>query len=126
MALAIARRVMPSVDFKTYSYGIDGRRLFEFAGTDRDTGRRVEVDVLANGHIEEVEEQVPLRVVPERVRSQVRDVLGRFWVVRAERSLRADNQTFYEFDGRTASGRPLSVEIRDDGRRLKIEEARRG
>lgn len=127
-ALQIAEGVLPTAEFEAYGYGTDeGRRIFEFAGVDRETGRRVEVDVLASGRVEEVEETIPLGVVPDDVRRAVREVVGRFQVDRTERSLRRGGEIYYEFDGSiAATGRPLSIEIRSDGERLAIEERTRG
>ncbi|MCT7374114.1 hypothetical protein [Chelativorans salis] len=122
-----AERALPTVDFETYAYGFDdGQRVFEFAGTERESGRRVEVDVAASGNIQEIEETIPLEVVPDNVRRAVREVVGRFRVDRTERSLRPRDEIYFEFDGRIATGRPLSIEIRSDGANLKIEERSRG
>lgn len=122
-----AERALPTADFETYAYGLDdGQRVFEFAGIERESGRRVEVDVTAGGSIQEIEETIPLEVVPSDVRQAVREVVGRFRLERTERSLRPRGEIFYEFDGRIATGRPLSIEIRSDGAKLMIEERSRG
>jgi hypothetical protein len=121
-AFGIARTLMPDVDFRTWNFGRDdGRRIFEFAGQNTETGQRVEVDVFANGRVEEVEMEIPLSAVPQSIKNTVANTLNGYRARRAERSIRRNFRVFYEIDGETMDGEPLSVEVSATGGIFRIE-----
>lgn len=120
-ALRTARYAVPDARFSTYEFEIDdGRRVIEIAGTDLETGRRIEVDVMPNGRIHSIDQAIPLDAVPNSVRSTVRNELGRFRVAHTTRSLTRDLDIYYEFAGFSRAGRPLAVKIRADGQDMTV------
>ena len=121
-----ARRAVPEARFTTYDFQVEnGRRVIEVAGTDTSNGRRVEVDVFANGRIELISYAITLDDVPEDIRSAVREELGRFRVAHARRSIMSDFDVYYEFAGIAQSGRPATAAIRADGSDLSVRYLRR-
>lgn len=88
------------------------------------TGKRgsqdVEVDVRADGSIEEIEETIDLKDVPKPVLDLLTSECPGFQVKKAEKSTRpyrnGQKVIWYEFKGTTKNGAPLDVEITEDGK----------
>lgn len=81
----------------------------------------VEVDVFADGRVEEVERVIPARLVPGMVLKRIRDNYKGFEPSRIEASYNRHGKIFqYEFEG-SAKGRSLDLEVSASG--AKISEA---
>lgn len=84
------------------------------------------MEVLSNGRVFAISEEIELRSVPSHVRDVVRNELDGMRVSQAQRSLRRNLDMYYELDGVSGSGRPVSVEIRADGSDLTIRDRSQG
>lgn len=94
------------------------------------TGEGIEIDVKANGKLEEIEEALSRRqarnAVPRAVRRLLRRQLPDFEITAFERSTRPTEigllRVFYEFDG-TQGGEELDVEVNQRGTAYTVEPA---
>lgn len=78
----------------------------------------VEVDLFANGEIEEVERVIPVKLVPGMVLKRVRDEYPQMQVDRVEASYSRYGKIFqYEFTG-LQDGVALDLEVSADGREI--------
>ena len=87
--------------------------VYEFSGT-MESGMGYEVDVMEDGTIEEVEEQIEASELPEAVSDALDTNLAGFTPDYVERSTRADGAIVYEFEG-THEGQEIDAEINADG-----------
>jgi uncharacterized membrane protein YkoI len=102
------------VTFETVQIDNDqGTETYEFAGKMAN-GMQIEVDVLADGSLEEIEEQIEVSAVPPEVMATLEQNLAGFKPEMAEKSTRPDNLVVYEFEG-THDGKEIDVEINADG-----------
>lgn len=103
------------VTFKTVQIDDDeGTKTYEFSGA-MPNGMMLEVDVLADGTVEEVERQIAMEAVPEAVVSTLNQELAGFKPDVIEESTRDDGKTvIYEFEGKH-EGEEIDVEINADG-----------
>lgn len=121
LALRSAQYAVPEVNFRTYNFEIENnRRVIEIAGTSRESGRRVEVDVRPNGLIESISHTISMDQVPSGIRSLVGEELRGFRAAHVQRSLMPDFDVYYEFAGFSASGRPVAASVRADGSDFSI------
>lgn len=109
----------PGLVFNRYAYeDEDGVRIYEFEAIDPD-GRHVEVDVLANGELQEIEWEKTISEVPIDVRMELFRRYPNIKIAFIELSIRANGTTYYEFEGIDTNNKFIDVEIIDDGRSLK-------
>lgn len=102
------------------SAAMDGE-TYELSGT-LENGMGFEVDVLENGTVEEVEEEIEMSEVPEEVATALEENLPGFEPTYIERSTREDGaQIVYEFEGTHEDGE-VDVEINEDGSNFTINE----
>ena len=94
--------------------------VYEFSGT-MDGGMGYEVDVMEDGTIEEVEEQIDASALPEAVTAALETNLAGFTPDYVERSIRADGAIVYEFEG-THEGQTIDAEINEDGSNFMTNE----
>lgn len=113
-AMAAAKAQAGSMEFTAVAMDDDeGTQTYELSGKMAN-GMAMEVDVLADGTIEEVEEQVEMSAVPATVTAALETNLAGFKPAMAEKSTRAGNVVVYEFEG-THKGKEIDVEINADG-----------
>lgn len=98
------------VTFDTVSMD-DG--VFEFAGKAA-SGMGLEVDVMEDGTIEEIEEQIDASALPAEVAATLASSLAGFTPSYVEKSTRPEGVVVYEFEG-TVDGKEIDAEINADG-----------
>ena len=104
---------LQDVQFASVSIDPDaGTETYEFLTTAA-SGKSLEIDVLADGTVEEVEEEIEMGDLPEPVLATLESELSGFEPSMVERSTRADKVVF-EFEG-MMDGREIDVEIDEDG-----------
>jgi len=92
----------------------DGDVVYEFRGTDY-AGRRIEVDVLEDGALQEVEMQIAMSDVPDIVVVALEETAPDFTPLYVELSVRkAGELVVYEFQG-GADNPAIYIEITEDG-----------
>ena len=99
----------------------DGTATYELSGKGAD-GKMIEVDVLRDGRIEEVEQEITMDGVPEAVKKLMSKHMPNFKADKVEKSTRPNFEVYYEFDGQNGDGQELDVEIRSDGKRIIIQD----
>ena len=114
-AMAAAQENAMGVEFDNVQIDTDGgAETYEFSGT-KDDGMMLEVDVLADGTVEEIEEEVAIDAVPEAVRATLDAEVPGMEPSFVEKSTREDGaQIVYEFEG-THDGQEVDVEVNEDG-----------
>lgn len=115
-ALAAAQENAPAGISEFESVRLDddgGAETYEFAAT-KDDGMGVEVDVLADGTLEEVEEEVAMEAVPQQVSATLDSEASGLQPSYVEKSTRAGGTIVYEFEGQL-DGREVDIEINEDG-----------
>lgn len=119
VALATAEYYAPGVTFFRYAYeDEDGLRVYEFEAIDPD-GRHIEVDVLADGELQEIEWEKTMDEIPAGVRGEFELQYPDMQVSFIEASIRPDGSFHYEFEGVDADGDFMDVEIVDTGLDVK-------
>ena len=100
----------------------EGTMTYELSG-QMENGMMFEVDVLEDGSVEEIEEEIDMSMVPEEVSATLQENLPGFEPEFAERSTRPmeDGLVVYEFEG-THEGGPVDVEINEDGSNYMMNE----
>ena len=94
--------------------------VYEFSGT-MEGGMGYEVDVMEDGTIEEVEEQIEASDLPEAVTAALETNLAGFTPDYVERSTHADGSIVYEFEG-THEGQTIDAEFYEDGSNFMTNE----
>ena len=114
-AMTAAQENAMGVEFDSVQLDDDeGTETYEFSGAKED-GMMLEVDVLADGTVEEIEEEVAMDAVPQPVSATLDSELSGFQPEFIEKSTRDDGATIvYEFEGQH-EGQPIDVEINEDG-----------
>lgn len=119
--LETALATAPGVDFHSVSIErANGLDIYEFEAEDY-RGRHIEVDVRADGSLEEIEMEIGEAEVPSTVMNALSNELPGFAIGYIEVSIRANGIHVYEFEGRDRSGRRMDIEIGEDGRILATE-----
>jgi len=116
-----AKNLLPEAQFKTANIETedDGTQTYEIQGILAD-GRKVEVDVLENGKIEEFEVEFTQDLVPGAVLKALEKKLPDFEITYIEASHSASKKVIkYEFVG-TLAGKKLDVEVSADGRKIEL------
>ena len=122
--LARAETIAMSMGVTIDSVGLDldnGTATYEFAGK-LPSGMAFEIDVDADGTVEELEEQIEAAAVPQPAMDLVARYLPGFAPELVEKSTRGDFVVFYELEGNNAQGNAIDVEVRADGRQILIQD----
>jgi hypothetical protein len=116
-----AKELLPNASFKTANTEKedDGTLVYEIQGTLED-GRKVEVDVLENGRIQEFEVEFTKDLVPGAVLKAIEKKLPGFEPTYIEASHSASKKVVqYEFVGELG-GEKMDIEVSASGRRIEI------
>lgn len=98
---------------------MDGEE-YEFGGTMA-SGMMLEVDVLADGTVMEIEEQIAVETLPAEVAAALAANLAGFVPTFVEKSTRDGGVVVYEFEG-TVDGKEIDAEINADGTNFKMND----
>lgn len=116
-----AQELMPEVKFKSANTEeeTDGTLVFEIQGLMND-GRKVEVDILSDGDVEEIEIEFSKNLVPGAVMKAIETKLPGFKPTYIEASHSASKKVVqYEFEG-DMGGEKMDLEVSADGRKIII------
>lgn len=119
--LATARKLLPGALFESADVETeaDGLMVYEIQGT-REDGRKIEVDIISNGEIEEFEVEFDLEQVPGAVLKAIDAKLPGFKPTYIEASHSASKKVLgYEFEG-LFEGKKLDIEVSADGRKILL------
>lgn len=119
--LSEAKKLLPNAVFKTANTEkeTDGTLVYEIQGT-LENGRKVEVDVLENGDIQEFEVVYSLDLVPGAVIKAIEKKLPGFTPSFIEASHSASKKVVgYEFVGEFG-GKKIDIDVSADGRRIEM------
>lgn len=121
-ALEAAQAKAEGVEFiKAQIDNDEGTETYELSGT-AENGKAIEVDVLADGTIEEVEEEIDASELPQEVSAALEENLAGFQPSYIEKSTRDDGATVvYEFEGEH-NGKEIDAEINEDGSNFSMNE----
>ncbi len=110
----------PGVKFERVGVEIeDGVTIYEFEGRDG-AGRRIEIDVLEDGTLEEIEMEVSMDDVPDAVKAALEEAAPGFTPTYVQLSVRDGGGTYvYEFKGAADSG-DIDLEIDEGGEVLAV------
>lgn len=97
----------------------DGVKVYEFDAVTAD-GDAVEIDVLEDGTVEEIEQEIALADVPPGVLAKLEETAPGFQAEEIERSSRPGGVEIYEFEGEH-DGQEAELEIDADGQLLIFE-----
>ena len=119
-AKAAAQAAGNGVTFEKVDLDLDnGTATYELAGKGAD-GKMIEIDVLSDGTIEEVEQEISMDKLPDAIKKILAKYMPKFKADKAEKSTRTNLEVFYEFDGQDENGGELDIEIRSDGKQITI------
>lgn len=121
--MATAQQLMPEVKFISANKEeeADGTLVFEIQGVMND-GRKVEVDILSNGDVEEIEAEFSQDLVPGAVMKAINAKLPGFIPSYIEASHSASKKVIqYEFEG-VFGGEQIDLEVSADGRNIVISD----
>jgi hypothetical protein len=119
-AKAAAQAAANGMKFEKVGLDMDnGTATYELAGKGAD-GKMIEIDVLRDGTIEEVEQEISMDAVPEAVKKALAKFMPKFKADKFEKSTRTNFEVYYEFDGQDENGAELDIEIRSDGKQIII------
>ena len=114
-----ATKAVEGISFEKVQIDSDeGTETYEFAGKTAD-GVMIEVDVLADGTIEEIEQQIDASALPAEVKTTLDHNLPSFKPTMVEKSTRPNNAVVYELEG-SHEGKDVDVEINADGSGYKL------
>ncbi|MFZ5616141.1 MAG: PepSY domain-containing protein [Pseudomonadota bacterium] len=112
-AFDTATRTAPGVEFDRVEIDDEnGAPVYEFQATGP-AGRRIEIDVRADGSLEEIEMEGSEAELQTAVRQSILKAYPGFAFDYVETSVRADGLFVYEIEGRTADGRAISLDVGD-------------
>jgi len=121
--MATAQQLMPEVKFISADKEeeTDDTLVFEIQGLMKD-GRKVEVDILSNGDVEEIEVEFSQDLVPGAVMKAINAKLPGFIPSYIEASHSASKKVIqYEFEG-VFGGEQIDLEVSADGRNIVISD----
>lgn len=108
----------PGVTFERVSIESEnGVSIYEFEATDH-AGRHIEIDITEDGELEEIEMEHDFDDIPAAVAATLEETVLGFEPDYVEFSVRQNAPIYvYEFDG-SYEGRPVDIEIAEDGELL--------
>ena len=100
----------------------EGTTTYELSG-QMDNGMTLEIDVLEDGTVEEIEEEIEMSALPQEVSATLEENLSGFQPDFVEKSTRPaeDDRVVYEFEG-THEGGEIDAEINEDGSNFTMNE----
>ena len=117
-----ALETAPGIEFYKVSMEIEnGVTIYEFEGTSFE-GRHIEIDVRADGSLEEIELHTLIEEVPAAVLDKLAEAAPNMEPIYIEMSIR-DGLLVYEFECASVDGDIIDVEIDEDGQVLVITNA---
>lgn len=120
-AMEAAQKAVQGVTFETAQMDKDeGTDTYEL-GAKLSSGKHIEVDVLADGTIEEVEEEITAAELPAEVKATLDKELAGFAPTMIEKSTRPQGVVVYEFEGQHG-GKEIDAEINADGTGYKLND----
>lgn len=120
-AMEAAQKAAPRITFETANMDEDeGTATYELSGK-MSSGMAIEVDVLADGTVEEIEEQIDSGALPTEVKAALDKEMAGFAPTMIEKSTRPDGTVIYEFEG-THDGKDIDAEINADGTGYQLSE----
>jgi len=126
--LKVAKEAMPGTEWTHAEINYDlGKHesLVVHEITGKKDGKEVEVDVRADGSVEEIEEVIDFKDVPKPVKDLLDSEFPDFKTQKAEKSTRPYRNgmkaIWYEMKGTTKQGATIDVEITDDGKHYVVE-----
>ena len=120
--LETAIQTAPGSEFYRVSTETEnGVLVYEFEATSFD-GKHIEVDVLADGTLDEVEMEMSLDELPTEVTQGLFAQYPGFTPSYIEASIRSDWSTVYEIEGVSASGERLAVDINESGDIISVSD----
>lgn len=93
------------------------KKVYELQGMA--DGKKVEVDVIEDGTLDEVETEIEMGALPEAVTKAVMGKMPNFKPGKIEQSRRPAG-TYYEIEGTDGSNK-MDIEIKADGTEMKAE-----
>jgi uncharacterized protein YuzE len=118
-----AARVAPGLKFYRVNREVEaGRVVYEFEAVGP-RGEHMEIDIAEDGALDEIEMQIEADALPREVRSALDARLPGFEIAYVETPVRSNGVFTYEIEGQTAAGDFVSVDIREDGAVVSIEDA---
>jgi len=119
-----AKVALPAAEFKTAQLDQDDiEAVYEVQGTY--AGKAAEVDVRADGSVEEIELVIDPKDVPEGPAEKFASIFPKFELVKIEKSIRPTRtgllETWYEWDGTAEGGDPVDVEVDATGKTYLVE-----
>lgn len=115
-----AENAAPGVKFKKAAIEVEEQVTYELAGKNAE-GRQIEVDVTVAGKVLEVETEVKMDEVPEKVSAALKRRMPNFEAKFIEKSKRPCS-VWYEFEGKDAGSANTDVEISECGKKIIVEE----
>jgi|GEM_PF-5431513 len=120
IVLKAAHHHGPGLIFTEYGVEIeDDLQVYELGAEDPD-GMYVEIDILADGTLQEIEWETPINALPVAVHMEFFEHVAGGQISFAERSIRPDGYIIYEIEGRDMDDGFVDVEIADTGRTLRL------
>lgn len=124
-AMEAAQKAAQGVTFETAQIDNDeGTETYELGGK-LSSGKHIEVDVLADGKIEEIEEEIDAAALPAEVKATLDKELAGFAPEMIEKSTRPEGKVVYEFEGKM-DGKEIDAEIDADGTNFKKNDDMKG
>jgi len=119
IAFDTARKFAPGIQFTRFAYEDEGpHRVYEFSGKDAD-GRQIEIDVMADGSLQEIEMETPWDEIPVYIQIEFDLKAPEMEPDLIEQSIRPDGSTIYEFE-QMVEGQLIEVEILSTGKAIKM------
>lgn len=117
-AMETALATAPGATFETVAIEREeGLAIYEFRGADY-AGRKIEVDVLEDGSLQEIEMQIAMSEVPQPVIDVLSETTPGFSPTYVELSVRDNGSTIvYEFEG-VLENQEVDVEVAESGELL--------
>jgi hypothetical protein len=126
--MTVAKKAVPGAAWTHAQINYDlGKHesLVVYEITGKKDGTEVEVDVRADGSIEEIEEVIDVKDVPKPVIGLLHSEYPDFKIKKAERSTRpyrnGNKVIWYELKGTTKQGATIDVEITEDSKYYIVE-----
>jgi hypothetical protein len=118
-----ASKAAPHVQWKTaYKSDVDGEVMYELEGMDHKK-RDVTVILNAEGKVEEIETEIPVKEVPAPVMAALKAKMPNLEIVAVTEIQEGKKIVAYDFEGtQPSSDKPIGVYVSADGKTVKLED----
>lgn len=100
----------------------EGKTIYDLEGTDED-GRKIEVEVFADGKVVQYQKEVPLKDVPNVVTDALKAKMPKFKVSLAAQVFHDGELVAYHFDGKRPKDKEdIGVLVSLNGKKIAVEE----